>query len=166
MKVLLLAGVVSVVFHAHAYQSVTQAPNLKGEYSVPVPPELEPYASYPLDDVCWYSDGKTLSLGYTLPDELTGSKNPIVLTGEDTGQATFKLAGDHGDADCSRGDSMSVSCRISYRKLNFDVDSVKQILSSEFPDPVQLTQRSAVSAVFRSDPIGVITFPDLVSAMP
>lgn len=170
MKLTLVSLLLVFVSNARAVSynlMPTDTPALKGEYSVPVTKELEPYASYPLSEVCWYGDGHKVALGYTLPQELTGVKSDMIfLTGEDTGQDSFKLTGDHGDATCSRGDSLSIKCVVSYQNLTFDADGVKKTLQNEFSDPFEISQRLAVANHFGGEPIGVITFPDMISPFP
>jgi hypothetical protein len=136
---------------------------IPGSYSVPVPPELAPFSSYPVSRVCYVeSQGKTY-VGYNLPAELTGSQtSAIILSGESTTAETFSLHGPDETANCQRDRAQAkVSCRVAYGHLSFDMAERAKILSEKFPDLKELDGRSKVSALFSTEPIGIIEFADM-----
>ncbi|MEZ4446330.1 MAG: hypothetical protein R3B72_45045, partial [Polyangiaceae bacterium] len=69
-------------------------------YSVPVPVELEAYASYPIGDVSLCRTGNQLQMGYSLPALLVGKKTRVSFAGTvDPTSTTYALSSADGTAD-------------------------------------------------------------------
>jgi hypothetical protein len=127
-----------------------------GVYSVPVPPELEPYASYPVDDItlCW--TGSAVQLGYSLPALLVGKKQRVSFTGSyDEPSGDFVLASDDGTATCTPADVWS--CAEIFTGIEVDLEEVAEEV--EDLDPVEAQARLEVAKRFEVDPIGLLDFP-------
>lgn len=158
---LMLSG---IAVHADIYDG-HQA--LTGNYSVPTSMELQPFASYPLPKVCWFSASDKVVLGYPLPEELTGrNDNVITLSGIAPAEGPFRLKGDHGTAQCIRSRDLGVSCTVSYGPLNYDDAQREKHLTESFSNSIELTARMEVARSFEGNPLGVITFEDKPSEIP
>lgn len=118
-------------------------------YQVPVPDDLKEYAQYPIKDV----QVTPTSVSYTLPLELTGTPNKIVLEAKGTAAdgSYTRFEGPKGVANCN-----DVACNVRYRNLELDPTGVRQNLLNEGFQGKDLTKRLQVFAAFSGDPAGII----------
>ncbi len=129
-------------------------------YSVPVPPALEPYASYPLEDVslCNQPAGGPpgIELGYSLPALLVGKKQRVAFAGAyDAATDTYALSGDNGTATC-HPTGAAWRCDEAFVGLVHDLEEVAK--EAEDLDPAEAQARLEVAEIFRGDPIGILDF--------
>jgi hypothetical protein len=133
-----------------------------GSYSVPVPPDLQSFASYPLSGVCFFQDGDQVAVGYNLPAELTGrTDSDIVLKGTMGPDGVAQAIGEHATAVCTKDlGTNTVSCDVHYFDLAMDYDNRLATLVKEFPNPTDLNGRIKVASIFsgEGEPHGIVTF--------
>lgn len=128
-----------------------------GVYSVPVAPELEPYASYPVDDItlCW--TGTAVHLGYSLPALLVGKKERVSFEGGwDPTSQTFALSSADGTATCTPSEP-EWRCNEVFANIVVDLEEVADEAAGL--DPAEVAARLEVAAQFANDPIGILDFP-------
>jgi len=123
-------------------------------YTVPVAENLAQYAVFPLADSKIVNDGTTLTVTYSLPQELTGTPMSVTLTGPVAGTT---LSGPNADATCGKTDSL-VSCKISYTGITINANAVKQYLTAKYTDSQELGFRQQVAAIFENEPVGIVSF--------
>jgi hypothetical protein len=125
-------------------------------YQVPVSDDLKQYAEFPIIDAhsTEMPDG-TVQIRYTLPLDLTGLKNEIVLTStnKSTDGTYTNFEGPNGAANCDED-----SCNVRYRHLKLDADVVRKNLVGKGITGMELTQRMQVVASFSGDPAGIVNF--------
>ena len=125
-------------------------------YSVPVPPELEPYASYPLEGVSLCRLDGGLELGYSLPALLLGKKTRVSFQGGlNAATGTYELSGADGTASCSIAEGQWI-CHEAFVGLVVDLAEVAK--ETEGLDPVEAEARLKVAELFSIDPIGILDF--------
>lgn len=128
-----------------------------GVYFVPVPVELEPYASYPVEDItlCW--TGAAVRLGYSLPALLLGKKERVSFEGTyDEANQVFALVGPNGAATCTPS-TPAWSCAEDFTDIEVDLEKVAEEVADL--DPVEAAARIEVAQRFAVDPIGLLDFP-------
>ena len=136
-------------------------------YSVPVPPELEPSATFKLASAQVVKTktpiGTNIQIVYQLPPELVGS-NPVQI----------ELAGTQLDSDPDRAfeatgplakalclpQTTSMSCKIQMTKDVVNSRAAGIFLEQNFQDLTKRQQLTEVMMRFSSDPIGVIFYQD------
>ena len=123
-------------------------------YTVPVAESLAQYAVFPLADSKVVNDGTTLTVTYSLPQELTGTPMSVTLSGPVAGTT---LSGPNADATCGKTDSL-VSCKISYTGILINPNAVKQYLTAKYSDSQELGFRLQVAAIFANEPVGIVSF--------
>lgn len=125
-------------------------------YSVPVPAQLEPFASYLVEDVslCRLSGG--IELGYSLPALLVGKKTRVSFTGPfDATTGTYELSSVDGTASCElTGDAWS--CLEHFSGLEVDLEEVAE--EAEGLSQQEAAARLQVAQLFSGDPIGILDF--------
>ncbi|MEZ4446977.1 MAG: hypothetical protein R3B72_48300 [Polyangiaceae bacterium] len=125
-------------------------------YSVPVPVELEAYASYPIGDVSLCRTGNQLEMGYSLPALLVGKKTRVSFAGtvEPTSTA-YALSSTDGTADCQRSGA-AWTCTEQFTGLVVDLTEVAK--EAEGLTAAEAQARLDVSTIFQGDPIGILDF--------
>ena len=126
-----------------------------GRYSVPVPPELAPYAEYPIDSITACRRGALVELGYKLPALLVGKETHVGFSGSyDDVAAAFVLSG-NGTATCEVT-AGSWSCFEEFAGIGVDLAAVAEETEGLSTDEAQ--GRLDVSQFFGADPIGILDF--------
>lgn len=131
----------------------------RGAYAVPVPPELEAAATFPVDHLDWTVVGDVVTLHYDLPVGLVGGDVRVELTGRLAPGATeVVLTGAVGTGTCT-SDGQQLSCVERFTGLGVLPRSqalVEQTAAIEYAGPV--ADRVAVANLFgQPDPIGIAT---------
>lgn len=128
---------------------------LPGTYTVPVSPELDPYATFDVQNVEFCEREGAVVLDYDLPALLVGKETKISFRGAPGVTAVYRLAGNNGTADCAAANG-TWSCQEHLTGLEVDSSALDERLAS-LP-PTEASGRRAVASVFGNDPIGVLTF--------
>ena len=128
---------------------------VSGTYTVPVSPELVPYATFDVQNVEFCEREGAVVLDYDLPALLVGKSTKISFRGASGSTAVYRLTGDNGTADCAAANG-TWSCQEHLTGLQMDLPALDERLAS-LP-PAEATGRRAVASVFGNDPIGVLTF--------
>jgi len=127
-----------------------------GVYSVPVPTDLEPFASFSVKNVQLCGDANAVELGYQLPELLVGNSTKVSLRGAyDEAARVYRLSGKDGEADCTRAGT-KWSCQERLTGIDVDQAALERQLSDLPAD--EATHRRDVASIFGQDPIGVLTF--------
>jgi hypothetical protein len=125
----------------------------RGTYSVPVPFELEPYASFELESVRVEVRGDELGLHYDLPELLLGEPRGLSFRGGSTAAGDYRLEGDHGVATC-RPSAGRWRCDEALNGIELDAMKIDRLLEP-MPD-AEARARRGVADRFSIDPIGVL----------
>ena len=127
-----------------------------GTYTVPVPPELAPFAQFVLNDSQITSDNTGVVVSYDLPIELVGPNHPtIVLGGKQRPGGIMILQGEYGDASCfTRAEK--VECIVQYEDLEIDLAGVERILAARNIGPHERELRLQVAKIFSGEPVGIV----------
>lgn len=129
--------------------------DLVGDYSVPVPAALEPYAHYPIDSVTACTRGDLLEIGYKLPALLIGKEEHVSFVGPyDPAADTLSLSGD-GTATCDVS-AEGWSCLEHFVGIEVDLEAVAEEAADL--SPAEAAARIDVAEYFGSDPIGILDF--------
>ena len=130
-------------------------------YEVPTTDDdLKPFATYPIKDIhtTESADG-VVTIAYTLPLELTGAENKIVLSSTDktTNGAYTNFKGPNGEANCD-----AQACNVRYKNVDSDLGLVKSLLISQGVGGLELGKRIEIARQFSGDPAGIIHFDQSV----
>lgn len=130
---------------------------LAATYEVPTAVALKDYARFELKDFSKSREGHFVSIKYTLPEELTGEKQDIELSGIAEEGKTFLLFGEQADAECLNYAS-TINCTIRYNDLEIDeakaLKAIRKISKSE----EEVSGRVQVMRFFSTDPVGIISY--------
>jgi hypothetical protein len=125
-------------------------------YSVPVPSELEAFASYPIGDVSLCQLGSALQLGYSLPALLVGKKTRVSFQGGyDTTSGRYEMTSADGTASCGRVGA-DWTCNEAFTGLEIDLTEVAK--EAEALPAAEAAARVDVAQLFQGDPIGILSF--------
>jgi hypothetical protein len=130
---------------------------LAASYEVPTATALKDYAHFELKDFSKRSDGYFVSLKYTLPVELTGTKQSIELSGIAEAGKPFLLFGEQADAECLNYAS-TINCTIRYNDLEIDEEKALQAIRKTSKSEEEVSGRLQVMRFFSTDPVGIITY--------
>jgi hypothetical protein len=125
----------------------------RGTYFVPVPPELEPYASFELEAVRVEVRGDELGLDYDLPELLLGERRGLSFRGGATAAGEYRLEGDDGVATC-RPSAGRWRCDEALNGIELDASKIDRLL--ELMPGAEARARRTVADRFSIDPIGVL----------
>jgi len=134
----------------------TPAVGARATYRVPVPAELEPYASFELGDLRFREREGQVNLEYSLPVLLVGGTQRVSFRGPLLASGELDLNGEAGRVTC-RAVGSSMQCDEVLTQVELDQQKLERALSAFTSDESQA--RRAVAARFSDDPIGVLTFP-------
>jgi hypothetical protein len=127
----------------------------RASYSVPVPAELEPYASFELGDLRFRQRGDEWTLDYSLPELLLGASRKLSFRGTLDASGTYELSGDAGSLTCT-AEADTLRCDEVLAAVELDRDKLERALAEL---PAQENEaRWAVAERFADDPIGVLRF--------
>lgn len=125
-------------------------------YSVPVPAELEPFASYSVEDVSLCRLGSGIELGYSLPALLVGKKTRVAFAGTyDSANGTYELSSADGTASCELAGE-AWSCLEHFTGIEVDLEEVAE--EAEDLSQQEAAARLDVAEQFSGDPIGILDF--------
>ena len=129
-------------------------------YRVPVPEELEPWASYPVE-VAEFSreEGDTVKIEYLFPTWLVGLGQEVELVGQfPAGATSFPVsAGAYGDGTCAV-EGRRMVCTEHLPGLVVDRARAEALMQEHGLAAGDITQRLRVTDVFSVDPIGIFEF--------
>lgn len=130
--------------------------NSYGTYSVPVSPELEPFATFDLLDAEVVVTATHVKLSYSLPAELVGvGHERIVLNGKRRPDGTLKLKGPLGTARCHSAGS-DAECVVEYEDMVIDLAGAETAINARTIDPLERMARLSVAKIFSSEPVGIV----------
>jgi hypothetical protein len=156
-----ILGLSVIVAALVCWVGTASATPLQGSYSVPVPTELAPYATFAVEGKMVDAREKSRVFSYDLPEELVGKKKLEILlkeTGADKGLALFE--GNIANAACINGKANDLlMCFVHYHSLTFSVSDTEQLLSGKYSAAEGLGGRIQVVRSFNETPGGVIRFP-------
>lgn len=127
-----------------------------GTYTVPVPAQLAPYATFMLNDSQVTRDNTGVVVSYDLPVELVGPNHPtIILGGKNRQGGIMLLEGEYGEASCfTRVDK--IECIVQYEDLEIDIAGVERILAARNISPHERELRLQVAKIFSGEPVGIV----------
>ncbi len=126
------------------------------QYSVPVPTELAPYATFVLNSSTVTEDASGIVLSYDLPAELVGQNHPtIVLGGKKRPGNVLLLEGEFGEASCFSRNA-KLECIVKYEDLEIDLAGVERLLNQQVSDPHERELRLQVARIFGGEPVGIV----------
>jgi hypothetical protein len=127
-----------------------------GTYTVPVPAELAPFATFMLNDSQVTQDSTGVVVSYDLPAELVGPNHPtIVLGGKHRQGGIMILEGEYGEASCFSRNA-KLECIVQYEDLEIDLAGVENILNQRIADPHERELRLQVAKIFGGEPVGIV----------
>lgn len=137
------------------------------QYSVPVPAELAPYATFVLNSSTVTEDATGVVVSYDLPVELVGPNHAqIILAGKKSPGNVLLLEGEFGEASCFNRNA-KLECIVQYEDLEIDLAAVERILNQRVTDPHERELRLQVAKIFGGEPVGVFEItPDAYSSSP
>lgn len=143
---------VSLMFAA----ATVAAPRPMGYYTVPVKPELRPYAAFDLSCALVTARDGTYHLEYDLPLELVDAPLRHVVLDQVTSAAGFvTMDGPEGHAVCMET-AQRLSCMINYNTITVDEAQVQAYVDAKYPEPVEKGFRVKVAAAFGGEPAGIL----------
>lgn len=129
---------------------------LSGSYRVPVSTELEPYASFDLNDIEFCMESGAVRLDYDLPELLVGRSEKVRMSGAYTrSAASLDLDSGLGTASCRVADGLWL-CRETLHGVSVDASKLDERFAGLPPEEARA--RNQVAEIFSSDPIGIVSF--------
>lgn len=147
MKNIILISLLLISIQSHANLTT-------GTYEVPVEnSEIKAASLFKLSKVSIHQNGDHLNLKYTMPTELTGTKNIIELDGinKDGPTSVFYK---NNQFDCLSNETY-LTCKVQYQDLDINQALAEKNLFQKFQGN-NLQDRMTVQKIFSTDPIGVI----------
>ncbi len=147
------------------WAAASSAAPLRGSYSVPVAPDLAPYATFDVVGKMVNSRPTARVFSYNLPEDLVGGKPVEILlreTGSDKGLALFE--GKIANAACidgNDGNDKLLMCFAMYHSLGVDPAITTQFLQNKYTGAEGVNARINVAVGFIETPGGVIRFPSV-----
>lgn len=138
---------------------------LRGSYSVPVAPDLAPYATFDVVGKMISARETARVFSYNLPEDLVGAKKTEIIlqeAGEAQGLAVFQ--GKIANAACINGNDGTgklLMCFVMYHSLGVDPVKTTQFLQGKYTGAEGLNARIDVAVGFIETPGGVIRFPSV-----
>lgn len=127
-----------------------------GSYTVPVPTELAPYATFSLPDAKLERNATHVTLSYKLPAELVGADHEaITLKGKIRPGRALLLTGKYGDASCLSTNGKT-ECVVEYDDLEQDMTSAEAAIAVRTQDLAERAARLEVAKLFGSEPVGIV----------
>ena len=122
-------------------------------YSVPVPAELEAYATFELGDLRFRERGNEWTLDYSLPPLLVGGTRQVSFRGVVSSSSAYELSGDAGSMTCVDQADVLV-CDEMLTAIELDRDKLERAFA-DLP-AAESRARWEVANRFADDPIGVL----------
>ena len=133
---------------------------IDGNYNVPVDePDLLESSHYQTKYNVRKRNAEIQRIKYTLPLELTGESNQVVL--RKTDDTVYPWQGESAMGDCSEV-AGEFKCQLTYVKEKLVLDVVKteqQIRNTFAGNEAEIQRRLQVAETFRSEPAGITSFP-------
>lgn len=127
-------------------------------YEVPTTDALKDFARFELKDFSKKAEKNYVSIKYTLPEELTGTKQHIELEGfAGVEGQTFLLFGDQAQAECLNYSS-TVNCTIRYNDIEVDEDKALKVIRKISKSNEEVGARLEVMRFFSTEPVGIISY--------
>ncbi|RYZ83763.1 MAG: hypothetical protein EOP06_19325 [Proteobacteria bacterium] len=127
-------------------------------YSVPVPSNLEKFASFSIPNPKVVVDGNLTTVKYRLPPELVGKNFPEVsLVTEDFGDDHYRSGSPLANADCRRKDDLR-TCKITMKNIHINQDAAERFILDTTPNPTDAKNKIQVMRIFAFDPVGILTY--------
>ena len=127
----------------------------RASYSVPVPVDLEPYATFELSDLRFRERGDEWTLDYSLPELLLGAAQKLSFRGSVDASGAYVLSGDAGSLTCI-AEADTLHCDEVLAAVELDRDKLERALAGLPAEESQF--RWDVAERFADDPIGVLRF--------
>jgi hypothetical protein len=131
-----------------------------GIYTVPVTPDLQGYAAFPID-VTYTKTSDQISLQYNLPETLTGVAGQTVsLQGtapQASASAPITLSGPQASASCTAS-GVGLTCNVTLQSVNTDFARLQSLLQTPLISSDELNGRLAVAHLFAREPVGVVSY--------
>lgn len=140
-------------------------------YSVPVDPELAPFATFKINEVQVAESEEGLRITYKLPPELMGSEAEEVILSQQDGNdelTLIKMAGrqiqngryiDIADASCGRHPFRTnlIQCMIFYHSMFIDQQMASDFVMEKYNGTNGLEERLRLVKFFANEPSGVLS---------
>ena len=137
--------------------AATAAP--MGYYTVPVTPDLRPYAHFDLSCAKLTTTPSGYHLEYDLPPELVDAASQHVVLDEVSREPGFVvMQGLEGRAHCLDA-SDHFSCLVSYLTMKIDQTAVQAYIDHRYTEPTERATRAIVARTFGGEPAGIIEVP-------
>jgi len=154
MKHLLLIGFAFTSIGGSAWESQWKA----GQYIVPVPEHLSPYATFPVMYQANKNTEGKIRLAYKLPEDLVTRETPeIVLEQVQMEGGLIRFEGELGEASC-RKSTGTITCFVIYPGLSIDKAAVNSFLDAKYWNLADLALRKNVAQLFSTDPKGIVSY--------
>jgi hypothetical protein len=122
-------------------------------YSVPVPPQLEAYATFELGDLRFAERGDEWALDYSLPQLLVGGTRKVSFRGVASSTGAYELSGDAGSMTCVEQADVLL-CDGVLTAIELDRDELERAFA-QLP-AAESQARWDIANRFADDPIGVL----------
>ncbi len=133
---------------------------IDGNYNVPVEEsDLVTSSNYQTKYNVRKRNGEVQRIKYSLPLELTGEVNQVLL--KKTNDNAYPWQGESAMGDCNEVDG-EFKCQLTYVKEKLILDEVKteqQIRNTFAGNETEIQRRLRVAETFRSEPAGIASFP-------
>ncbi len=166
----LFASIVFVFVSGTAFAAEPLSPVKRAFYSVPVPSELAPFATFEVQNVEFTEDETGLHFAYDLPADLVGPNSPRILLLQQDGHDTEQFRAMIGQqeigglqittakASCGKHpfQAKKIQCLIVYTGLEVDPEVVASFLARKYANSADLEQRLDLAGAFGHEPAGVL----------
>ncbi len=139
-------------------------------YSVPVAPELAPFATFELKNVSVRDNKGSLSFFYELPPELVGlGTSGINLDQKNVNdvsdlrlmvgrQAVGDVQANIADASCGKHpfQKKKLQCMIVYHSLKIDEQKTRDYLTDQYRSSFDFKARLNLADAFKNEPAGIL----------
>jgi hypothetical protein len=117
-------------------------------YYVPVPQDLVRYSVFDVGGATVTETKDTVTIKYSVPEELTGAVNPIEISGKRVQDGPVMLKGGLAVMECSADEDYS-NCAVTYTGLRFEPEARTQLLKARAHSEEELNQRMQIAQRFQ-----------------
>jgi len=131
-------------------------PVFLGTYTVPTNQDLASYATWKLKEVKLVKNDQTISVKYTMPEDLLESQEVSMKGKVKSGAPFFFMTGDRVQAACSEMGPDSYVCLLKFKKASNKFQEKEEHFKQLYSDSGEAHKRILVARSFAVDPIGIL----------
>lgn len=130
----------------------------KTDYMVPLDDLQDSSAVFEMSNLRYQKCGDAIAVQYDLPENLTGEKNVVQMTGSFQAiSSTVEVSSDQGNASCIQRTDGALKCNVQFKNLSLNPKKAQGLLLKENISAIDLNQKIDAIGRFTGNPVGFFT---------